>query len=202
MPVLENPRHEIFARETAKGSSQREAYKAAGFEGDNDAAVDASASRLLCNAKVKLRIAEIQAAAAKRAEITVEKVLLELSKIAFADIRNVVRWSNQLRARNVDDAVGSVTAVARGDAPVSTDEVEVLESAVLLVPSAQLDDETAGAISEVSQGRNGLKIKMHDKRAALVDIGRHLGMFVDKVEHSGTVGLTPLTVVIDGSTPK
>lgn len=29
------------------------------------------------------------------------------------------------------------------------------------------------------------EIKMYDKRAALVDIGRHLGMFKDKVEVSG-----------------
>jgi hypothetical protein len=30
-----------------------------------------------------------------------------------------------------------------------------------------------------------LRIKLHDKRAALVDIGRHLGMFANKVELGG-----------------
>ena len=37
MAVLENPRHEIFAREIAKGASQREAYRAAGYEGETSA---------------------------------------------------------------------------------------------------------------------------------------------------------------------
>ena len=38
-------------------------------------------------------------------------------------------------------------------------------------------------------------MKMSDKRAALVDIGRHLGMFKDRVEmeHSGGV-----TVILNG----
>ena len=32
-----------------------------------------------------------------------------------------------------------------------------------------------------------VRFKLADKRAALVDIGRHFGMFVDKLEHSGTI---------------
>ncbi|MNN83683.1 hypothetical protein D3C81_2007600 [compost metagenome] len=47
-----------------------------------------------------------------------------------------------------------------------------------LIDSNEIDDETAGAIAEVSQGKEGLKVKLHDKKGALVDIGRHLGMFV------------------------
>jgi hypothetical protein len=30
--------------------------------------------------------------------------------------------------------------------------------------------------------KNGLEVKLHDKQAALVNVGRHLGMFTDKVE--------------------
>jgi phage terminase small subunit len=33
-----------------------------------------------------------------------------------------------------------------------------------------------------------VKFKLHDKRAALNDLGRYLKMFVDKVEHSGNDG--------------
>lgn len=35
--------------------------------------------------------------------------------------------------------------------------------------------------------RDGLDIKMRDQDAALVNVAKHLGMFVDKVEHSGRV---------------
>jgi phage terminase small subunit len=32
------------------------------------------------------------------------------------------------------------------------------------------------------------KIRLADKRAALVDLGKHLGMFVDRHEHTGKDG--------------
>src|SRR6266576_3194648 len=39
------------------------------------------------------------------------------------------------------------------------------------------------AVAEVSQTANGaLRVKLHDKHAALVSIGKHLGMFVDRVQ--------------------
>ncbi|QIJ73234.1 hypothetical protein GU700_00565 [Methylobacterium sp. NI91] len=49
---------------------------------------------------------------------------------------------------------------------------------VTLRNSADIDDATAAAITEISQTKGGaLKAKLADKRTALVDIGRHLGMF-------------------------
>jgi phage terminase small subunit len=62
----------------------------------------------------------------------------------------------------------------------------IVTNQVQLVGSEDIDDETALAISEISQNATGgLKIKLYDKRAALVDIGKHLGMFTDKVQLSG-----------------
>jgi hypothetical protein len=45
---------------------------------------------------------------------------------------------------------------------------------------------TGGAVARtphipVWETANGLRVKMHDKHAALVSIGKHLGMFVDQV---------------------
>jgi len=66
--------------------------------------------------------------------------------------------------------------------PMITNQVE-------LVDSDQIDDDTAAAIAEISQtDKGGLKVKLHDKRAALVDIGRHLGLFKDRVELTGKDG--------------
>lgn len=97
-----------------------------------------------------------------RVAITQDMVLRELAKIGFSDIRKVVRWGEtQLRMAGGDD---------EGDAMVPY-------HGLALIDSAQIDDDTAGAIAEVSQGKEGLKVKLHDKKGALVDIGRHLGMF-------------------------
>jgi phage terminase small subunit len=168
MPVLDNPRHEIFAKEIAKGSSKREAYIKAGYETENLEATSASASRLLTDAKVQARINEIQSSAAKRAEITIERTLLELAKIGYADIRKAAKWGSALSVKNDD-----------GEQVVVTD--------VAVLNSDEIDDDTAVAIAEVSRTKEGIKIKMHDKLGALEKIGKHLGMFIDKVEHSGSI---------------
>ena len=59
---------------------------------------------------------------------------------------------------------------------------QVLQSRVLVIDSATLPPEARLAVAEVSQTANGFRVKMHDKHAALVSIGKHLGMFVDQVQ--------------------
>lgn len=109
---------------------------------------------------------------AARTEITADRVLQELAKIAFADIRKAVRWGRS----PIDDKSENAARNGLGIFPVE------------LVPSELVDDDTAIAISEVSLTQTGIKIKMHDKKSALVDIGRHLGMFIEKHELTGKDG--------------
>ncbi len=59
---------------------------------------------------------------------------------------------------------------------------------VTLNASDALTDDDAAAVLEVSQGQHGVKLKLHDKKGALDSIAKHLGMFVEKHEHSGTDG--------------
>jgi phage terminase small subunit len=40
----------------------------------------------------------------------------------------------------------------------------------------------------VKTTQNGMEVKVHDQMAALQQVGRHLGMFKDKVEHTGKDG--------------
>lgn len=56
---------------------------------------------------------------------------------------------------------------------------------VKLRPSEELTEEEAAAIAEVSETQTGVKFKLHDKKAVLDSIARMLGLFVDKIEHSG-----------------
>lgn len=77
MPVLDNAKHERFAQEVAKGKTQEEAYKEAGYIGDRTAA-----SRLSTNVNVQARIAELLERAAVRTEITVAGITERLLKIA------------------------------------------------------------------------------------------------------------------------
>lgn len=124
---------------------------------------DQQASRLLTNVKVREYLVQRQADRANRTEITQDMVLKELAKIGFSDIRKIVRWG-ETQVRMVD---------GEDDGP----EDMVPYHGLALIDSAEVDDSTAAAIAEVSQSRDGLKVKLHDKKGALVDIGRHLGMF-------------------------
>ena len=58
---------------------------------------------------------------------------------------------------------------------------------VELLDSSELPEGTTACISEISETTRGLRIKLHDKRAALELLGRHLGLFTDKLEISGKV---------------
>lgn len=120
-------------------------------------------------------IAKAQKARSERTEITQDMVLQELAKIGFADIRSAVNW---------------------GSIPEMSGEDGQRAYPVEMIASEDMDDATAAAVSEVSLTPNGVKIKMYDKKAALDSIGKHLGMFVDKVEQ------TNFNVTIDGDDAK
>ncbi|MGN7901463.1 terminase small subunit [Pseudomonas sp. 22373] len=120
-------------------------------------------NRLLTNVDIQQAIQAGMEARSGRVAITQDMVLRELAKIGFSDIRKVVRWGETM-VRMVD-----------GEEECAEDMVPY--HGLALIDSSEIDDDTAGAIAEVSQGKEGLKVKLHDKKGALVDIGRHLGMF-------------------------
>ena len=108
-------------------------------------------------------------AGAERAEVTVEQVVRELKLIGFSDIRKVVSWRNE-----------PVTRTEKGE---DSEPVMVMMPRVTIVDADKISDEAAAAVAEVWQTVNGaLRVKLHDKHAALVSIGKHLGMFVDRVQ--------------------
>lgn len=190
MPVLKNARHEAFAHELAKGKTADEAYKLAGFKPNRG-----NAATLKQKQSISKRVDELleweQTVERKATEkaidklaITKERVLAELAKIGFADIRKAIKWQGTLVTEEDNPEGGDVLVIKN-----------VVTNNVQLVSSDDIDDETAAAIAEISQNaQGGLKIKLHDKRAALVDMGRHLGMFKDKVELTGK-GDGPIEVV-------
>ena len=107
----------------------------------------------------------------------VEQVVRELKLIGFSDIRKVVSWRNEL-----------VTRTEKGK---DGEPVMVLIPRVTIVDADKISDEAAAAVAEVSQTVNGaLRVKMHDKHAALVLIGRYLGMFDAKVKVDAVYGIS------------
>lgn len=164
MPILPNPRHERFAQEIAKGERVSKAYITAGFAPSKQ-----HAQRLASQVHLRDRVEEIIAAAAKRAEITAERVMREYARIGFSDIRNAVNWNAITTETGEEDEEGVPKTVTYNE--------------VALVGSDEIDFDTARAIAEISQTKDGaLKVKFHDKKGALDSMARALGMFVDRTD--------------------
>ncbi len=160
MGALVNSRHETFAQLRAKGVKVKQAYEQAGF-----APSDNNARRLNSHRAITRRIAEIHAKGAEKAAITQSRVLNELAKIAFADITQFVAWGA------LPDPDATTSGKRKPGKQATTRQI------VRLVDSANLPPEALGAIQSIKQTKDGIEIKLYDKRAALADIGKHLGMF-------------------------
>ncbi len=163
MPVLPNPRHEGFCQERARGKSMIAAYRAAGYRGARYAA-----SQLAAKAHIQARMLEIMGKGAERAEIDAESVLRELGRIGFANMLDYMTISSDGRP------VVDLSRITR-------------EKAAALAPEVVVEYLKDGRNEHTSEVRR-IKFKLQDKQAALVNIGKYLGLFVERHEHSGKDG--------------
>lgn len=117
-------------------------------------------SQNLAKLSVRAAIDAALAERSKRTEITADMVLMELGRIGFSNINNYLRFN---------------------------------PTGVEMFDSSKMNDDALRCISEISETvtKEGgtVKFKLHDKVSALEKIGKHLGMFKDKVEHSGNVAI-------------
>lgn len=131
MPTLDNARHERFAQELAKGKTQEEAYKEAGYKGDRTAA-----SRLSTNVNVQARVAEIQNRAAIRTEITVAGLTERLLRIAEKGEQTYdAPMLSVARASIMDAAKLNGLVVDKLAATVTKRAVEMTEEELLAIAS-------------------------------------------------------------------
>jgi phage terminase small subunit len=126
--------------------------------------------RLLGNVGVAAAIREAQQARSKRTEITSDRVLTELARIGFANM------ADYMRVGPSGDPQLDFSALTR-DQAAALQEVTV-------------ENYVSGRGDDAREVRR-IKFKLADKRAALVDIGRHLGMFKSLHEHTGSGVLVP-----------
>lgn len=158
---------EHYALHKDASAAYRAAYDAATMAPDT---IRSQASRLLRNPLIAARVAKLSERVTKIAEerfdITVDKILQELAAIAFANVQDYVR---------VDD-----------DGIPMPDFSKVTRKQFAALTEVVFEDIETGQ-------RTGkrVKFKLGPKKEALVDLGRHFGMFKDQgtinVNHTGTV---------------
>lgn len=154
-PVELEPRQKRFVEEYLVDLNATQAAIRAGY---NKTTARAIGCENLTKPNIASAIQLAMAERAKRTEITQDQVLRELAKIGFANILDYVRITAD-GAPFVD-----MSAIDR-DKGAAIQEVNVEE-----VKERDGDD---------TVNVRKVKFKLHDKKGALVDIGKHLGMFVN-----------------------
>lgn len=151
-------KQKLFADEYLIDLNATRSYKVAYPRVKNDETAAANSSRMLRNAKVEDYIRKRMKDREKRTEITQDMVLKELAKIGFACVTDFV-----------------------------TIEDKGILKVVQVKPTDEIPEDKLGAIAGIKEGANGIEVKLNDKGKALELIGRHLGMWKDKMELSGTL---------------
>jgi len=105
----------------------------------------------------------------QRTEITQDRVLRELARIAFSSGTDFAKVVTESRIQEyLDPNTGELTSK------------EITIQTVVLEDTESLSDDKKAAISCIKETKNGLVVESCDKLKALELIGRHLGMYVDK----------------------
>jgi phage terminase small subunit len=143
------------------------AYQAALRAGYAEKTAVVHSARMLGDVRIKAYLQELNHEREQRTQITQDRVLLELARIAFADPSDYVEV---LEVPVIDD-----------QPPAQVVEVK---------PTARVPKDKRAAIAGIKQGRSGIEVKLHDKVKALELIGKHLAMFTDKVDVSGEQTVT------------
>src|SRR4051812_11322425 len=115
------------------------------------------AADLLTNPNIAAAIAEAQAARSRRTEVTADRVVLELARVAFGDPRRVMSW-------------GPGGGKLRPSAELADEEAAIVAE-----------------VGETTTKEGGsLKLKTVDKLGALRLLGQHLGLFLERRQVEAT----------------
>ena len=135
--------------------------------------IDLNATRAYKVAYPRVKNDDIAAANASR--------LLRNAKVA-AYISERMQERQKRTEITQDRVIKELAAIAFAKA---TDFVQIVRGNVILTDTSELSEKQIKAIAGIKEGKNGIEIKLNDKEKALELLGRHLGMFKDKLEVTG-----------------
>lgn len=118
-------------------------------------------------------IAKRQKELSRSTEITQERVIKELALIAFS---NNADYAHVVEKKMKAEVGGALVDV------LDEDGKPVMYRTVEPVLTEELTEEQKRALAVIKKGREGLEVKSCDKVKALELLGKHLGIFTDKIE--------------------
>ena len=165
-----NERQKRFADEYLIDLNAEQAAIRAGY---SEKYARGNAHKLVANSCISKYIAERKQDRIERTEITQDMVLRELANIAFS---NAADYASVIEKQAMVEVEGTMIPVLdeNGD-PVMYRTVEP-------TLTESLTDEQKRALAVIKKGRDGFEVKPYDKVRALELLGKHLGMWTEKVE--------------------
>ena len=151
------PKQARFVEEYLVDLNGKQAAIRAGYTSKT---AEVQASRLLRHVTVQAALQAAMQARSKRTTVTADRVVAELAKIAFANMRDY--WPRPGETINLEWLDHDQTAAI---AEITIDEVV----------------DAAGVLHRRT------RLKLHDKKGALDSLARHLGMFVDRHAAEGSI---------------
>lgn len=179
--ALPPPQEEFCQMMAATGNiaaSYRHAF------GKQDLAANAAwmgGTRYLAKPEVQARVDELRRQALSYAHVTPGKIIQEMSKIAFFDIRKMLDdKGNLLPVHQLDDATAAGIAGIEMDVKDTTVTQDIYHD--------DGDEVEVGRANETRTTTRTVKVKLADKTKALDSLAKLVGIAVDKVEHTGANG--------------
>ena len=160
-----NSRHEVFARKYVKDLNGTRAAIEAGY---GEKGPHVRASQLLRNRKVQGLLAMLTKKQADKLDLSAEKVLSELSRMGFSNLLEYVKVTKE------------------GDAFVDLSGLTQEQAAA--IQEVTVDEYMEGRGKDARKVKR-TKLKLVDKIRSLELLGKHLKLFTERIEVSGTAGL-------------
>lgn len=151
----------VFCHEYLVDLNQSAAYLRAGYKaGRTPNQTSARASELRAKPSIDAHIAGLMARRVERTDITADRVVQELAKIAFASLRGFISI----------DAEGQPRIDLRRAGPDDLDALSEVQTEMVLERAGSGDEATTNTVRKT-------KVKMHNKLKALHDLAEHTGVF-------------------------
>lgn len=170
------PLQQNFSLAIVKGKSQAQAYKSAGGKAKTADSANVSASQIFNNLKVQAFLKSVQGEVVDEAIMSREEALKRLTALGRTSLFDLAEFRNYVACEDEDGE-------------------PVMQATWSFKDSALVTPEAMAAIAELTAGPQGLKIKLHDPKAAIKQLAELEGWEAPKKTEMSGPGGGPLQTV-------
>lgn len=179
------PLQKKFVTHLLKGKNQVEAYRKAGGKAKGDSA-RVQASRMITFDNVSAFLSAVEGKAIDDAIMTREEALKRLTSMGRARITDLVEFGEHVVGEDEDGR-------------------DVIQATWKFKDSVKQSPELLDAIAELTAGKDGIKLKLHDARGAIKQLGEMEGWeapkVTDNISSDGSMATKPTTIRLVGVSP-